>query len=387
MGTKRIDWNKVRKVCKKLGIFKGFFDPCEIPFEMASWQIFLSVRGNGKTTSMLLLGMVLEQMYGIRIEYCRLMPDDIKPMKHRTLFDSIKALGYIEKITNGRYNDCVYKAGFWRYVLRDSNGEIMDEATEPFMHVFSVKQAMNMKSSYITSQTKYDDCFIVYDEFIDPTKLYQDDFVLLCDCISTIARLKNATICMLANTIDRQSVWFRELNIAREILDLKLGESKLIQKDGCSPVYVHLLATKQTEKRQSIVNKIFSFKNPKLSAITGSDDGWSMRMYPRLPRAKRDYIMRNIYLDAHGFTVRIDIINHEEIGLCCNVVDTDYRSDNLPDDAILFTLEPIVKENQFWLHTIKLGMLIKWFYDNGRMYYGTNQAGNTWDSYINSSFN
>lgn len=383
-----IDWNKVRKTCKKLKIFEGHYNPSEIPFEQANWQVALSPRNHEKTTGFVLLGMILEQMYNIRIEYCRLMPDDVKPMKHKTFFDNIKSLGYIERITKGAYNDCTYKAGFWYYIMKDSNGEIIDECDEPFMHTFPIRKAMDMKSNYVTAPNNCDDGgFIIFDEFIDPTKFYQDDFVLLCDCISTIFRFKQGYINLLANTIDRQSIWFRELNIAREVVDMKIGESKRIHKEDCSPVYVHFLSTKQTEKRQSLISKIFSFKNPKLEAITGSSDGWAMRMYPRLPRAKRDYIMRNIYLDAHGFTVRIDIINHEEIGLCCNVVDTDYRSDNLPDDAIMFTLEPITRDNQFWLHTIKLGMLIKWFYDNGRMYYGTNQAGNTWDSYINSSFN
>lgn len=372
-----IDWNRVRKEAKRLKVFEGHYDPTTTPFENQHWNVVMSTRSGEKTTGYVLMGMIIHQMTGMRVEYCRLMPDDVTPKKHRNFFDSIKDLKYIERITHGEYNDCFYKAGFWYYRYVDDEGNVERESTEGFMHVFAVRQAMNMKSSY-TSNSE----FIIFDEFIDPTKIYLDDFVLLCDCISTIFRQREGYINLLANTIDRQSVWFRELNIARDVLDLKQGESKRIQHEDCSPVLVSILAPKQTQKRQSFISKIFSFKNSKLESITGTSDGWAMRLYPRMPKGSKKYLMRNIYLDAYGFRVRIDLVEHELVGLCCNVVDVDNNMTELEDDAVLFTLESIRGSNEYHLFNTKLGKVIKYLYDYGLMYYGSNQAGNTWDSYM-----
>lgn len=299
--TSVVDWKKVRKECKKLGIFDGFYNCSNTPFEQQCWNVVLSVRNTGKTTSYVLLGMVLYKMYGVRLEYCRLMPDDIRPKDHKHFFDSIISYGYIQKLTNDRFNSVVYKAGFWYYRTVDDKGVETDISEEPFMHTFAIRSAYDMKSNYTSNSV-----FLIFDEFIDPSKRYNDDFCLLADCISTIARSRYIWVNCLSNTLDRQNIWFKEMCIAREVTELKQGESKRIAKDGCTPVLVSILANTVSVAKQKHNLALFSFKNPKLEAITGTQDGWSFRIFPRMPKGNTEYILRNIYMNADGFIIRLD---------------------------------------------------------------------------------
>lgn len=377
--TSIVDWKKVRKECKKLGIFDGHYNPSSTPFEQQCWNVVLSVRNSEKTTGYILLGMVLYKMYGVRLEYCRLMPDDIRPKDHKHFFDSIVSYGYIQKLTNGRFNDVVYKAGFWYYRAVDDKGNETDISDEPFMHTFAVRSAMDMKSNYTSNAV-----FLIFDEFIDPTKRYCDDFVLLCDCISTIARKRYIWVNCLANTLDRQSIWFKEMCIVREVADMKQGESKRIAKDGCTPILVNILANNVTVAKQKHNLALFNFKNPKLEAITGTADGWSMRIYPRMPKAKTEYILRNIYMNADGFIIRLDFCKNAEIGFCLNVVDAS-ESDPLEshDDAIMLTTDNITRDREVYLSSnVKISSLIQKFIKENKVFFGTNNAGVTFEHFI-----
>lgn len=382
-----IDWKKVRKECKKLGIFDGHYNPSNNRFEEAYWQVCLSMRGSEKTTGFMLLGMVIHRMYGSIVEYFRTMPDDCRPKEHSHFFDSIigyeiKGRNYIEILTDDKYNSVEYKAGFWYYRRCNENGEVVTIDPKPFCHVYPVRKAMDLKSNYTSSSS-----FIIYDEFIDPTKLYKDDFVLLCDCISTIFRQRYGWVCLLANTLDRQSIWFRELCISREVSSMVLGETKLIKNEEQTPVLVNILPANITEAKKRHNLSLFSFKNSKLSAITGTSEGWAMKVYPRLPRAKNEYLCRNIYLDVDGFTVRVDFLINDIVGFCIQIVDTDV-TDPLEnkDDAIVITTGMIERERTHYLFSLKPFMkVLSDCMNKNKVFFSSNESGVTFDHFVNHS--
>lgn len=379
MNDNKINWKTVRKEAKKSGMFKGHFDPCTVPFEQQCWNVCLSVRATGKTTGYVLLGMLLYKLYGVRLEYCRLMPDDIRPKDHCHFFDSIIEYGYIDWLTDGKYNSCVYKAGFWYYRKIDKDGNVESVSEDPFMHTFAVRKAMDMKSNYTSNAV-----FIIFDEFIDPTKLYRDDFVLLCDCISTIFRNRVGWVNLLANTIDRQSVWFKELCIAREVATMQQGESKRIEKDGLTPVRVSILGAKITEAKAKHNLALFNFANRKLEAITGTADGWAMRVYPRIPKAKQEILIPNLYFDADGFMVRAQLIDNEQVGLCLQIVDTPKTYDDMEEDAIIYTngVPRDKRDRYMFTDGTKLSKVIRYLNQNNKIYYSSNEAGITFDSFM-----
>ena len=67
-----VDWQKVFKYYDKLGCPKNVYNPSkEFKPESARWHILISTRSTGKTTNIVLIGMILHLMYGIKIMYVR----------------------------------------------------------------------------------------------------------------------------------------------------------------------------------------------------------------------------------------------------------------------------------------------------------------------------
>lgn len=380
MEDEKIDWNKVNKLAQKTKIFKGYFNPLENNKFLANWSVIMSVRNSQKTTGYILLGMLIYEIYGTRIEYMRLSKEDIKPKQHAHFFDSILDLHYIEKITGGKWNSCFYRAGFWFYQSVDGDGTVVEKSTEPFMHVFAITDAMTLKSNY-TSNSK----FCILDEFEDPTKYWRgDEFVLLCDCLSTIFRSRlNCYITLLGNTLNLYSPWFNELNIQQDVVNMKQGSSHIcnIDKSDLTNVFVSILPAKLTEHKKLINLSFFSFKNSKLEAITGECGGWSVRIYPRLPKGKKQKLTDNIYINFEGFLIRIDFLVVENLGLCCNVVPTNKLE--LDPDAIELTTEMISKENQVYLMRFcPIGNEVQKMYNRNRVYFANNTVGAMFDNFM-----
>ena len=56
-----IDWNKVRKIYKKVTDGFDYYDPCTIPFEETAWNVLISKRSTGKTTNIFIKGQMLQK--------------------------------------------------------------------------------------------------------------------------------------------------------------------------------------------------------------------------------------------------------------------------------------------------------------------------------------
>lgn len=142
------DWKKIRKEYAKLKCPKDTYYPLSCSPDECGYVWALSDRSRGKTTNCLLLGMVMNSLYGTIIHYLRISEDMCKPRNLKDLFDTILQYGYIEKITGGFYNSCFYYAKRWYYCTRDENGEIIDKAESHFMICFGINESDTLKSSY-----------------------------------------------------------------------------------------------------------------------------------------------------------------------------------------------------------------------------------------------
>lgn len=382
-----INYNEVVKECNKLGLWKkGLYNPAKVPFDSASWIIELSMRGLGKTTGWLLFGMVAHEMFGTRIEYARVHNDMVAKKQIQNMFDTIKECGYIEKITNGKYNDCFVFGGFWYYRLLDEEGNIIDKSKTPFCHCFGLNDNYKLKSAY-TSPTG--DILIV-DEFIDNKYAYNDYFTELCDIMSTIFRNREyCKVVMLSNTIDIRTPWFSELSIMSDVQKMRTGDRKVIESLYGTHIYVHLIAPEITGIKQKLNSIYFGFKNPKLNSITGADV-WAYANYPRQEKYKDidtkekyniDVICDNVFLESNGFYVRLVLMMHERYGVCVRVERFEHRPCNIGDIIIVShtpvdSMELPAQSRHFICDTyLKLKARQKW-------YYSDNSCGTLVDSFF-----
>lgn len=387
---KIIDYNAAVKRCIKKGIFpkellhdkEGDFTVYVPKYDMnkAKWQAIVSERSIGKTTTFLCIGLDLYHNYGTITHYVREVRAQITQAKVETLFTTIIKFDYISKITEGRWNYIIYKPLQKKWFLsnRDKEGKITEVDSKYFMYDMSLDDNYNYKSSYVC----HDADFIIFDEFCSPY-YKRNDFVVLCDLISTLKRKRlSSIIVMLSNTIDRNSEYFDELEI-RDFIDVAcLGESEYHSTSKGTMVYCEIAKSKMTESKRINNELFFGFMNKNLGAITGED--WATENYPHIEFNKDDYttIARNIYILVNQTYLQFEIINHIEIGLCALV-----HKSNIPykNDAIIYTTADISKYNQIYgqgygseLDRLVWDILV----EGNRVFYSNNTIGAKLKHYI-----
>lgn len=373
------DFNLIKKEFKKLRVPDDVYDPSGLPLSTNKYFINLSDRSAGKTTNWLLLGLCMYKLYGTQIQYVRQRAENIAPKNTKDLFSTILDYDYITKLTDGAYNTVIYKSRRWFLARVDDKGVIEMVDGTHFMFMCSVDKGEDLKSSYNAPMGD----FIVFDEFIS-TLYYPNEFVRFCDLVKTIIRERQSPIIiMLANTIDKHSQYFNELEIYEDIQNLSQGESKQVVTSQGTRVYIEILGkTIKKQKKRDILNKLFfGFKNPQLASITGAD--WSIKNYPHIPEKVKDneviYLSTKIYVYHNEKYIRLDVVRHDELGLCIYV----HWATRTYDDSIILTCNDIQdKRYLFKFGFGRLNTLIKELYNRNKIYYASNDVGSFFENYI-----
>lgn len=378
----KYDWKKIRKLYKSLGIPSDFYNPTEEPLESHKYFPVFSMRSIGKTTDVILLGMCMHALYHTQIIYIRQIEEMIVPRATKNLFEVISdpQFGYIKKLTEGKYNGITYKARRWYYCNYSEDGKLLDIAPDHFMFMCSVDKANNLKSGFNAPLGD----LLIFDEFINPVYM-PDEFVSFCDLVKTIIRDRQSPIIfMLANTIDRESPYYHELEIYEEVRDMQPGER--ISKTTLDGTPIHVTYISPNIKKKSALQKVnklfFGFQNKKLGSITGVD--WSIKPKPHIPKSTPEqvfYIVDNLYIMSHGRYLKIDIVQHEDLGVCGYI----HWATRIHDDSIILTTDEITDKRFFYgLGPRGIQVIIAKLIAANKFYYASNDCAAFLSHYVNS---
>lgn len=377
----RYDWKKIFRRCKKLGIFPDddtIWNPSSVPVYDTKWNVIMSIRSKGKTTNVLLLGLVMYTMYGTQTIYLGQNKDKIRPKNTADMYNIVRAHHYIEKITDGRFNDIkLYSGGKWYLLNVDEDGNIIEKDNKPCCLNMAVSEHMDYKSTWNTPTGD----LIVYDEFISKS-YYPNEFLDLCDLLSTVIRNRvSPVIFMLSNTINKYHQYFNELDIFEPVQALQAGESIINEGLNGSRVYVTIIDPKVNEQKKLFNKLFFGFKNPGLGAITG-ETTWSEFNYPHPVKSEdQKTVLPNCYIYHNKKYVNLEIVSNH-LGLCIHA----HWSKKVYDDSVIYTLDPIYdKRYRYKLGTPSTNTLDKLVNDlikTNKLYYVTNDVGSFMSSYF-----
>lgn len=384
------DWKFIRKEYRKLNIPKEYYNPLKVQWENAGYCAALSDRSRGKTTEVLLLGMIMHKHYETIIHYIRQDEKTITPYSLRDLFATITDCGYIEKITEGEYNGVYYYGHKWYYAVYDENGKRVATAPEHFMICMHLAESDRRKSSYNCPRGD----LIIFDEFIQLAGYGYSDFVRFSDLVSTIFRKRLCgCIYLLSNTIDITSPWFDEFCVRDDINTMEQGESRLIESPLGTKMFVEILRADTSEQSVQVNKRYFGFPNPKLSSITGKGT-WATETYQHIPPAveidpisgertdkERDVtvIYNKLFLRQSGKLLKLQLIRDER-GVCVYVMPA---TKTYPDSYIL-THGDITSPQEIFAFG-RRGSLIEGFwklYKENKWYYATNSDGALVSAYV-----
>lgn len=380
-----IDWQKAHRYFNKITYAKNKYNGNRIPWTRYDihWLTLMSERGTGKTTTIVLMGMILNKMYGSTIAYMRQFKDETTAKYYNEMFNVILQYDYIEQITDGIYNDIHVERTTKRvfYCHKDENGKIDLLADKPFMYILAVENAMSAKSTFNAPNCS----IILFDEFASDKYISSEysGFELLNTWISTIRRDRmDLKIFMLANTLNPYNKYLDELNVSKKLIEMRKGDTKIIDGGLGALVYVEFIDNVVSEK---VNNKLLrnaiafhGFKNPKLKAIYGGD--WSIRNYPHLWRDDMTRIdNNNIYIECMGSMINVELWEYNA-DIIVNMSMSYRTADTVKNDAIILSdLYDITNNRVYGMHTI-----LKNIHDceiTGRLYFSDNGVGLLWDTF------
>lgn len=375
------DWNKIFRRCKKLHIFPDddtIWNPLRVPVHDSKWNVIMSIRSKGKTTNMLLLGLVMFEMYGTVTVYLGQNKDSIRPKITHDLYNVIRVNDYISKITNGRWNDIELRTGGkWYLVNVDDDGNIIERDNKYCCGMFAISEHNTYKSKVNIPTGD----LIIYDEFIAKF-YYPDEFLDLCDLLATIMRNRiSPVIFMLSNTINKYHQYFNELDIFEPVQSLQAGHSFVHDAINGTRVYVEIIDPVVKEKKKMFNKLFFGFKNPGLGAITG-ETTWSEFNYPHCMKSDtQESILKNCYILHNNKFVNLEIVKNE-VGIVINA----HWSKKIYDDSIVYTTDPIYDTRYRYKlgqpTTNRIDKIINNLIKTNKIYYSTNDVGSFVHNYF-----
>lgn len=379
------DWREIRKEYEKLAVPRGYY---EIPWKALpsnSYFQILSERSTGKTTNWLLLGLVMNKIYGTVIQYVRATENMLAPSHAERLVEVIRSYNggeYIEKLTDGRYNSIYYRWKQFYYCRYDAESQsITEKSDRPIIQCLSIDKNQDYKSTYNTYESRGD--LVIFDEFIGD--YYRpNECIHFFDLLKTILRDRmNAKIIMLANTINLNSLYFEEFEISRYVKQLKKGDRREIVTERGTPIYIELVDIVRTDTRKTLLNSMFfGFKNPKLAAITGGEL-WAFECVPHiLPKGEqteRAVLENRLYLENGIELLQIEFVENQEQGLHMEV----HRASRVYDDSVILTLEELPDTRyKFGLASGRLNNLLGMLINARRVYFSSNEVGSIFKDYV-----
>lgn len=371
------DWDLVLKEFEKLNIPKNVFNPTKIhDIFSGKWIFDLSERNTGKSTNWLLFLMCCYKVYGSETVYIRELVDMIMPKHAMEMFNTILINGYVEKLTGGLFNSIIYKSRRYYYYNTETK-EIDDRA---FMVALSIDENYKNKSSMQLP----DSDLIVVDEIISKYN-YQNEFVELADLIKTIIRERDSPfIVLLANTIDKHNIIFKELGIYEDIQEMQIDEHKVVITPMGTTVDIALIGTRpedMPEHRRKHNAKFFGFANPKLNSIRGG--AWAVRMFPHPDKVEdTTTIINNRYISHNGYLLRLELQHNSRHGYFVLV----HEAKGIQDDSIVYNLDIQQKDSRYKFKwgIRKLDKKLYTLLERNKWFYANNFCGTLVEDYMRS---
>lgn len=369
----KIEWGKVYKEYKKLGVPKEYYNPCNIPFNNNSWFALFSERSIGKTTNCILLGLVLNKLYGIQVQYIRETSDMLAPKNMNQLCAVIQNEGYISKLTNNEYNTITYHARKWKYAYFDYELNKVTKTSDVIISCLSISENFIYKSSY---NAPYGD-FIIFDECVSKY-WYANEFIDLCDLIKTIGRdREDIKIILLANTIDPYAPILDEIEAQSIVENMDIGQSEEYLTEIGTPVYIELCGNSNPKRKE--INKLFyGFKNPRLKSITGG--AWAMSNYPHNCFTNYSVIDRSHFIRCNNhILVQLELCKCEEVGMFVNV----HKATRFKERDVVWTTGIINTPNErYMLGYTKFDKFLVELKNKNLWFYSSNMIGTLIQTYF-----
>ena len=373
------DWKAIIREYRKLGVPPEYDYSDILPLydDILKWYVLCSERSVGKTTTILLIGMVMHKLYGTIIQHIRHNDKEQKASYFQKLFETVCNYNngqYVELLTDGEYNTVVYYSKAFYYGKCVDNKTVRSE--KPFMIALSARDCYQLCSTY--EAPKGD--LILLDECFNDTNR-PEEFIRFNHLLKTILRERlSAKIFILGNNINVHNIWYRQMTIHNQVRKMEKGDKKIVYTCEGMPIYVAFLENRAPEKRKRFNKLYYGFNNSELNSITGNGT-WKIKEYPNVTLLNNvEKIYRGVYVSYHDdIYLEIELLNSDS-GFYYFVHPANMRSAIKGD--LLYVMRTPSKQNELYFgrdHFIdKIMLAIR----NNRVVYSDNETGDLFEKFI-----
>lgn len=377
------DWDLIKKEFDALKIPDEVYHPDFEMIKRNAYQIGMSDRTVGKTTTWVLVGMIMNWIYGTIIQYVRATDDELTANSNKLVkvINEYDAGRYIRQITKGEYNHIFYKdRAFW-YCWIDEEGAIVKRAPEELIKCLSIQHAEQYKSTY--NAPKGD--LIILDEFVSRQRHVSDDEpVDFLDLCCTIVRTRaNGTVVLLGNTIANSSPYFDELEVRNVVKKMETGDSQEYETEAGTRLYIEKIFSVAIAKKKEAVNKrLFGFSDPRLNSITGRGSV-ATRIHPHIDMNEEYRTLNNqLFIDTDGDFLSVKICTSENIGPHIQVRFTSEKMIN--DNDVILSTKIVTDDRRYkWgLGNDKITKTLTKYVVNRKIFFYSNAVGTAFFQYL-----
>lgn len=358
----------------------------------AVYNVIFGTRSYGKTYALLEKFIIAYWSARAKHElvqaaYIRRYDDAIRPKFAGTVTDTLIKNGNdenrIAQITNGVYDNCIYKNGGWYLAKYDKEKDLMNTDKDPFMLAFALNTWDKMKGGsypYVTD--------IWFEEFIEvSTKPYlKNEWAIFLNVVSTIARRRDVRVWLTGNTINIYCPYFKNMGL-KSVKNMKAGQidvysiGKTDRKIAVEMTYD--TATYKESKRNN--SYLYAFEDPRLQMLTKST--WEIGAYPLVQEEiKQADICGRFFIEFDDELFACELVSNDDSYIYIHTHNDPLRP---PEDCELYyTPEFSTKPNYRRRIDRPVTQAERAIYDLFRLdkiVFDSNSTGNAVDNYLKTA--
>ena len=356
-----------------------YYSLTKILSKHAKYNMVFGERSNGKSYAVQEKGLKDYIKHGYEMAIIRRWQDDFKGKRASQMFANLvcngKGENVVKQLTEGRYDNILYKSGRWYLALWDIDQQCYITDPNPFCYAFALSAMEHDKSTSYPNIKN-----VLFDEFMTRGAYLPDEFVLFMNALSSIIRHRDdVTIFMCANTISKYCPYFNEMGL-KYVKGMKKGDIA-VYKYGNSGLTV---AVEYSDSPNAFKpsDVYFAFDNPKLAMITGGS--WELDIYPHIthPVNKEDICYSYFILFDDNIMQADIVINDKEKYTFIHRKTTPIKNE---DKDIVFSLTPNEKYNYYQSLLKPVNEVTKKiisFFACNKVFYQSNDLGELMNQYL-----
>lgn len=323
----------------------------------------------------------------VQAAYIRRYDDAIKPKFAGTVTNTLIKNGNdenrIKQITDGMYDNAIYKNNAWYLSKYDKETGLTNTDSNPFMLAFALNTWDKMKGGSFPFVTD-----IWFEEFIEvSTKPYlTNEWSIFLNVVSTIARRRDVRVWLTGNTINVYCPYFKNLG-AKNVKNMKAGQID-VYSIGKTDRKIAVEMTYDTEHyKESKKNNayLYAFEDPRLQMLTKST--WEIGAYPLVvDEIKQTDICGRFFIEFDDELFACEIVNNDNAYIYIHAHNDPLRP---PDDSELYyTPEFSTKPNyrrRIDRPATDAESVIYNLFRLDKVVYDSNATGNAIDNYLKTA--